>query len=232
MKFRGKKYVAAKKTVPSTLYSPYVEAMDKVVGLAFAKFDETVSVDIVLGIDATKGDQVVRGSVLLPNGTGKRARVVAFVKADQEEDAKAAGADFVGYEDLIEKVLGGWVDFDYAITTPDAMAGLSKLAKVLGPRGLLPNKKNGTVTFDVKKTVTDLKRGLLSFRNDKGGGMHLGIGKVSFGVEKLKENFTALIKAVVSSKPHASRGKFIRKVTLASTQGVGVKVALDDGMFI
>lgn len=229
MSFKSKKYLAVEKMVDTAASFPSGEAIKKVVDLAFAKFDETVSADFVLGIDAAKGDQVVRGAVLLPHGTGKRAVVVAFVKGDYEDVAKKAGADYCGYEDLMEKILGGWTNFDYAVATPDVMAGLSKVAKVLGPRGLLPNKKTGTVTFDIGPVISDLKKGRVAFRNDKGGGLHIAFGKISFGVEKLRENFAELVKAVVKSKPAASRGKFVRKVVVSSTQGLGFRVSLDDG---
>jgi large subunit ribosomal protein L1 len=232
MSFKGKKYLEAEKKLGTATFHSVDEALRKVFDLSFAKFDESISADFVLGIDAAKGDQVVRGSVLLPNGTGKRAVVVAFVKGEYEEVARKAGADFVGYDDLIEKVLGGWTDFDYAVATPDVMAGLSKLAKLLGPRGLLPNKKTGTVTFDIAPVVVDLKKGRISFRNDKGGGLHVGFGKLSFGFEKIKENFLALIKSVVSSKPATSRGRFVRKIVISSTQGLGIKLSLDEGFYI
>lgn len=232
MAFRGKKYLKAKEAVPTVSSFRIEEALKKVSTLSYAKFDETVSADFVLGIDAAKGDQVVRGSVLLPHGTGKRAIVVAFVKGDYEEVAKKAGADYVGYDDLIEKILGGWTEFDFAVATPDVMAGLSKVAKQLGPRGLLPNKKTGTVTFDIGPVVSDLKKGRISFRNDKGGGLHVGFGKLSFGSEKLRENLLALLKAVVASKPSAARGKYLRKMVISSTHGVGVKVALEDEGFV
>lgn len=230
MAHKSKKYIDAKGRLGDQVVFSVEEALRKVVDLSFAKFDETVSADFVLGIDATKGDQVVRGSVLLPNGTGKKTRVVAFVKGDYEVAAKKAGADFVGYEDLIEKVSAGWTDFDYAVTTPDGMVGLSKLAKILGPRGLLPNKKTGTVSFEIADVVADLKKGRVSFRNDKGGGVHVGFGKISFGVDKLRENLLALIKAMVASKPASSKGKFVRKIVISSTQGVGLKLALDEGL--
>lgn len=232
MSVKGKKFLEARDKVGTATSHSATDALQKVADLSFAKFDETVSVDLVLGINPTKGDQVVRGSVMLPHGTGKRAVVVAFVKGEHEDAAKKAGADYVGYDDLIEKVLGGWSDFDYAVATPDVMVGLSKLAKVLGPRGLLPNKKTGTVTFDLAPVIADLKKGRISFRNDKGGGLHVGFGKLSFGHEKLKENFAALLKAVIASKPAAARGKFIRKIVVSSTQGVGVKVSPDEGVVV
>jgi len=232
MSFRGKKYLSAKEKVGTATSLSLNDALQKVGSLAFAKFDETISADFVLGIDATKGDQVVRGSVLLPNGTGKRAVVVAFVKGDNEDIAKKAGADFVGCDDLIEKILGGWTDFDYAVATPDVMAGLSRVAKVLGPKGLLPNKKTGTVTFEIAPIIADLKKGRISFRNDKGGGLHVGFGRLSFGAEKLRDNFLALVKAVVKSKPAASRGSFVRKIVISSTQGLGLRLSLDESYYI
>ncbi len=228
MSIKGKKYLKAKSEVDTMQHFNAPAAIENVLKYKFAKFDESVSADFVLGIDAAKGDQVVRGSVLLPHGTGKRSVVVAFVKGDYEEAAKKAGADYVGLEDLVEKIAAGWTDFDHAIATPDVMGALTKVAKILGPRGLLPNKKTGTVTFDVAPIITSLKKGLVSFRNDKGGGLHIGFGKSSFGAEKLKENFAALLKAVASSRPSAARGKFIRKIVVSSTQGLGFKVSLDE----
>ena len=232
MSFKGKKYSEAREKLGTATSFSADDAVREAIALSYAKFDETVSADFVLGINATKGDQVVRGSVLLPHGTGKRAVVVAFVKGDNEEVAKKAGADYAGFDDLVEKVLGGWTDFDYAVATPDVMAGLSRVAKILGPRGLLPNKKTGTVTFDIVPVILDLKKGRISFRNDKSGGLHVGFGKLSFGFDKLRENFQALIKSVISSKPSASRGRFIKKIVISSTQGVGLRLSLDEGFYI
>ncbi|MFC1854451.1 50S ribosomal protein L1 [Candidatus Dependentiae bacterium] len=226
---RGKKYKKAKDSTASFGESLALDAvLETVVSTAFARFDESVGVDVVLGIDPSKGEQVVRGSALLPHGTGKKVRVAAFVKGDKEEDARKAGADFIGGEDLIEKVAGGWMDFDVAVATPDIMGALGKVARVLGPRGLLPNKKLGTVTFDVGPVIEDLKKGKVSFRNDKGGGLHIPFGKVSFGVEKLMENLKALLEAVRSSKPASSKGKFIKKAVVSSTMGVGVQINPDE----
>ena len=224
----GKKIRQAEEALTLTVSAQAEEALGSIVKLAFAKFDESVDVDVLLGIDPTKGDQTVRGSVLLPHGTGKKIRVIAFVKGDDEEAAKAAGADFVGAEDLVEKIQGGWMEFDAAVATPDMMGLVGKVARILGPRGLLPNKKIGTVTADVGPIISDLKKGRVSFRNDKGGVVHASFGKVSFGVEKLKENLLALMHALKASKPASSKGKFLRKVTVSSTMGVGVAINPDD----
>jgi len=202
-------------------------ALKAVVETAHAKFNESVDVDVVLGIDAAKGEQNVRGAVVLPHGLGKKVRVIAFVKGEMEEEAIKAGADATGGEDLVEKILGGWLEFDAAVATPDMMGIVGKVARVLGPRGLLPNKKVGTVTFDVKEVIAELKKGRVSYKNDKTGVLHAPIGRVSFGVEKLAENFTALMRAVVASKPVSSRGQYLRKIVVSSTMGVGVVVAVD-----
>jgi large subunit ribosomal protein L1 len=224
----GKKFLQAKETLSIPTPTSGKDALESVVKLAYAKFDESVDVNIVLGIDPTKGDQTVRGSVLLPHGTGKQVRVAAFVKGDNEEVAKNAGADFVGADDLIKKIQDGWMDFDAAVATPDLMGLVGKVARVLGPRGLLPNKKIGTVTSDIGPIVSDLKKGRVSFRNDKGGVLHAPFGKVSFGVDTLIENLVSLVKAVKASKPASSKGRFIRKITVSSSMGVGVAVNPDD----
>lgn len=224
----GKKHRSASELVSKKTPLSIKEAVDLVVKSSYAKFDETVGVDIVLGIDPTKGEQNVRGAVLLPNGIGKKVRVVAFVKGEYEDKAKSAGADYVGSDDLIEKIKGGWMDFDAAVATPDLMGAVGKVAKILGPRGLLPNKKVGTVTFDVGTVVEELKKGRVVYRNDKGGVLHAPFGKVSFGSEKLVENFESLIKAIKSSKPPTSKGRFMRKVTISSTMGVGVPLNADE----
>lgn len=224
----GKKHKKAKEQLVSTTLSSWRDAVKFVINNAHAKFDESVDVDVVLGIDPSKGEQTVRGSALLPHGTGKKIRVLVFAKGKQEDEAKAAGADYVGAEDLIEKIAAGWTDFDVSVATPDLVGLLGKVAKILGPRGLLPNKKLGTVTFDVAGVVSDLKKGRVSFRNDKGGVLHAPFGKVSLGIEKLSENLASLVKAVQASKPAASKGKFIRKVTISSTMGVGVTHSADE----
>jgi len=203
------------------------DAINKVKGLSYVKFDESIDVDVNLGIDATKGDQVVRGGVVLPHGTGKTVRIIVFAKGDAAIQAEKAGADFVGAEDLIEKVSQGWVDFDFAVATPDMVAPIGVLARILGPKGLLPNKKLGTVTQNVGAIVADLKKGKAFFKNDKQGLVHFSIGKVSFDVNQLQENFVTFMKTLTGSKPAASKGKFIKKVTISSSMGVGIGVNLE-----
>lgn len=228
MKKTGKKHKKAFELLEAADISSWQSALDFVVKNAHTKFDESVDVDIILGIDPSKGEQTVRGSALLPHGTGKKIRVAVFAKGEHEQAAKDAGADFIGAEDLVEKVQEGWMDFEAAVATPDLMGMVGKVAKILGPRGLLPNKRVGTVTFDVGSIVSDLKKGRVSFRNDKGGILHASFGKVSFGSEKLLENLTALIKAVQSNKPASSKGKFLRSISVSSTMGVGVKINADE----
>ncbi|MBY0353064.1 50S ribosomal protein L1 [Candidatus Babeliales bacterium] len=224
----SKNHKKVQELLAKTEITNWKSALDFVTKNTYTKFDESVDADITLGIDASKGDQTVRGSVLLPHGLGKKVRVLVFAKGQYEEDARKAGADFVGADDLVEKIEGGWMDFDAAVATPDLMGLVGKVAKVLGPRGLLPNKKIGTVTFDVADIVSDLKKGRLSFRNDKGGVLHAPFGKASFGSEKLIENLAALIKAIQSCKPASSKGKFLRKITISSTMGVGVIINPDE----
>ena len=228
MSTHGKKYLKVKEKLTTAKITDWKSALDFVCKNTVAKFDESVDVDVVLGIDAAKGEQTVRGSVLLPHGTGRKMRVVVFAKGEYEEQAKKAGADIVGVEDLIAKIEGGWADFEAAVATPDLMGAVGRVAKFLGPRGLLPNKKVGTVTFDVASIVSDLKKGRVSFRNDKGGVMHAPFGKVSFGIDKLTENLSALIQAVRSSRPPTAKGKFIRKITISSTMGVGIVISPDE----
>ena len=203
------------------------DAIVKLKSLSHVKFDESVDVDVNLGIDATKGDQVVRGGVVLPHGTGKKVRIVVFARGEAANQAEKAGADFVGAEDLIEKISQGWVDFDFAVATPDMVASIGVLAKILGPKGLLPNKKLGTVTLNVGPVVADLKKGKAFFKNDKQGLVHFSIGKISFDVNQLQENFVTFMKTLAASKPAASKGKFIRKVTISSSMGVGIGVNLE-----
>lgn len=228
MKKIGKKHKQVKEKLKDAAITSWKDALDFVVKNKHTKFDESVDVDITLGIDPSKGEQTVRGSALLPHGIGKKMRIAVFAKGEYEQAAKEAGADYVGAEDLIEKIEKGWMDFEAAVATPDLMGLIGKVAKILGPRGLLPNKKVGTVTFDVKEIVTDLKKGRLSFRNDKGGILHAPFGKVSFGVDKLLENLTSLIKAVQTYKPASSKGKFIRAISISSTMGVGIAITPDE----
>lgn len=224
----GKKYRKAKEQVQPGQVVPLKEALAKVKGLSFVKFDESVDAHVNLGIDASKGDQVVRGSVVLPNAKGKVARVLVFAKGDYAEQAKKAGADFVGADDLIEKINTGWMDFDYAVATPDLMVSVGKVAKALGPQGKLPNKKLGTVTFEVADVVSDLKKGRVFFKNDKSGIVHFSFGKVSFTPEKLQENLMVFMKALSSAKPASSKGKFLKKLTISSTMGVGIQLSPDE----
>jgi len=224
----GKKYTNALKKVQSRQVLSVNEALAKVKEVAYAKFDESVDVDVNLGIDASKGEQVVRGSVVLPHAKGHKPRVLVFAKGDYASQAEKAGADFVGAEELVDKISGGWMEFDYAVATPDLMGVVGRLAKQLGPRGLLPNKKLGTVTFDIADVVDDLKRGRVFFKNDKSGIVHFSLGKVSFTANSLKENLAAFAKALVAAKPSAAKGKYLKKMTVSSTMGVGVLVNPDE----
>ncbi|NBV40975.1 50S ribosomal protein L1 [bacterium] len=224
----GKKYKKARELVDANQLFASKDVFAKIKEVAFAKFDESVDVDVNLGIDATKGDQVVRGSVVLPHGNGRSVKVAVFAKGDYAEQALKGGADYVGADDLIEKILSGWIDFNYTVATPDMMGAVGKLAKILGPKGLLPNKKLGTVTLDIAPVVAELKSGKTFFKNDKNGLVHFSIGKVSFDAQKLHDNFMAFVKVLATSKPSTSKGKFIRKISCSSTMGVGFPVNLDD----
>lgn len=220
-----KRFKKSQELVDTTKKYSIDEAFETVVKTATAKFDESIDVAIQLGVDPKQGDQQVRGAISLPNGLGKSVRVLVFAKGPKEKEAKDAGADFVGADDLVEKINGGWMDFDKAIATPDMMATVSKVAKVLGPRGLMPNPKVGTVTMAVGEAVSAEKRGKLSFRIDKAGIVHCGVGKKSMGAQKLKENFMALFAAVLKAKPATSKGIYLRKLAVSSTMGPGI--ALD-----
>jgi large subunit ribosomal protein L1 len=204
------------------------EAIALVKGNATSKFDETVEVALNLGVDPRHADQMVRGVVNLPKGTGKTVRVAVFAKGAKADEAKAAGADVVGAEDLMETVQGGQIDFDRVIATPDMMGVVGRLGKVLGPKGLMPNPKLGTVTMDVTKAVTDAKGGQVEFRVEKAGIVHAGIGKASFSEADLRENFNAFMDAIIRNKPSGAKGKFVKKVSVSSTMGPGVKVALEE----
>lgn len=228
MSKRGKKYIEVAKKLDKNEILGFDNALLKVKELSFVKFDEAVDVHISLGIDPTQGDQSVRGSVLLPHGRGKTVKVIVFAKGDLQDAATKAGADNVGEQDLVDKILGGWMDFDYAVATPDLMGMVGQLAKILGPRGLLPNKKTGTVTFDVAEVVKELKKGRAFYKNDKSGLVHFTFGKVSFSSDKLKENLNSFIRALTSSKPSTSKGKFLKKMTISSSMGLGIPVNPDD----
>jgi large subunit ribosomal protein L1 len=224
MSKRGKKYLAVRQKIDAAKRYPVQEAMELVAASTTAKFDETVDAAIRLGVNPAHADQMVRGSVVLPNGLGKKVRVLVFAKGDKEKEALDAGADFVGADDIVEKIKGGWLDFDRVIATPDMMGNVGKLGKILGPRGLMPNPKVGTVTFDVANAVSELKAGRVEFRVEKAGIVHCPVGKISFGAEKLRENFLALLEMVVKLKPASSKGIYLRSISLSSVMGPGVKV--------
>lgn len=220
----GKKYRRAVEGLDLTQRVSVEEGVKLAVQSAYATFDETVEVAINLGVDPKYSDQMVRGAVTMPNGLGKDVRVAAFCKGEKEAEAKAAGADVVGGEELVEKIQGGWLEFDKAVATPDMMALVGKIGRVLGPRGLMPNAKTGTVTFDLGQAVKELKAGKVEFKVDKAGVLHAPIGKVSFGPEKLLENLRALLETVNRIKPSSSKGTYLKTLAVASTMGPGVKV--------
>ena len=223
---RGKKYSEVAKLVDRAMLYDTVDAIDLVQKTSTTKFDATVEAHIRLGVDSRHADQQVRGAVVLPHGTGKTVRVLVFAKGDKAEEALAAGADFVGAEDLIPKIQNeNWFGFDVAVATPDMMGVVGRLGRVLGPKGLMPNPKAGTVTMDVTKAINDIKAGKIEYRLDKNNIIHCPIGKASFSEEKLEENFRALMEAIMKAKPSALKGQYLRSVTLASTMGPGVKVS-------
>src|SRR6187402_2093527 len=219
----GKKFTAAAAQVEARPYT-FEEAMPLLQKVKFAKFDETVEVAMRLGVDPKHADQMVRGTVVLPHGLGKSKRVLVIAGADKQKEATEAGADHVGGDDVVEKILGGWMDFDAVVATPDMMRGVGRLGKVLGPRGLMPNPKTGTVTTDIAKAVREIKAGKVEFRVDKTGIVHAPVGKTSFAAEKLIENAHALVDSVVKAKPPAAKGKFLKSVTMSSTMGPGIQI--------
>ncbi len=222
---RGKKYNEAVKAFDRQNLYDVNEAMEIVVNTSKAKFDETIEAHIRLGVDGRHADQQVRGAIVLPNGTGKTKKVLVFAKGPKATEAEAAGADFVGAEDMAQKIQSeGWFDFDVVIATPDMMGVVGRLGKVLGPKGLMPNPKSGTVTMDVEKAINEVKAGKVEYRLDKSNIIHTPIGKASFGAEKLEQNFTALMDAIIKAKPAAAKGQYLRSVTVASTMGPGVKI--------
>ncbi len=221
---KGKRILAAKaKIEPGKRYS-LQEAAEIVTSTAATKFDETVDAAIRLGVNPAHADQMVRGSVVLPHGLGKTVRILVFAKGDKEKEALEAGADLVGNDEIIEKIKGGWMEFDRVIATPDMMGSVGKIGKILGPRGLMPNPKVGTVTFEVAKAVNELKAGKVEFRVEKAGIVHSPVGKVSFGAEKLRENVSALLETIIKLKPASSKGIYIKSISLSSTMGVGVRI--------
>lgn len=221
---KGKKYLASKAKVEPLKKYPLMDALSLVKDLAPANFDESVDVAIRLGVDPRHADQNVRGAVLLPHGTGKKVRVIAFAKGEKEKEAREAGADEVGGEDLADKISAGWLDFEKVVATPDMMGVVGKLGRVLGPRGLMPNPKVGTVTFDIGKAVQDIKAGKVDFRVEKAGIIHAAVGKASFDVEKLGENIRALVELLNRMKPSSSKGVYWKAMTISSTMGPGIDI--------
>ncbi len=222
---KGKKYLEAMGKVDrETHYEPQ-EACELVKEMATASFDETIELSVRLGVNPKHADQQVRGGVVLPNGTGKELRVVVFAKGEKMKEAEEAGADIVGGEDLAEKIQGGWLDFDVAVATPDMMSVVGKLGRILGPRGLMPNPKTGTVTMDVGRAIGEIKAGKVEYRTDKVGNIHVPIGKASFNSEQLQENFFSVIEALIKARPSAAKGQYLRSVTISPTMGPGIKIS-------
>lgn len=224
MRTRGKKYLQVKDKVQAQTPYPLPDAISLLQETSHVKFDETVDVAIRLGVDPRKADQMVRGTVLLPHGTGKQVKVLVFAKGEKEKEARDAGADYVGADDLVEKIQSGWLEFDKTVATPDLMGLVGKIGKILGPRGLMPNPKLGTVTFNVRESIEDLKKGKVEFRTDKAGIVHVPVGKRSFDVQKLYENILALMDTIIRMKPSASKGVYLKNIVLSSTMGLGIKV--------
>jgi large subunit ribosomal protein L1 len=220
----GKKLTAVLEKIDKTKEYSLEDAIKLVKESAYAKFDETVDLAVNLGIDPRKSEQMVRGTVGLPHGTGKKVRVLVFAKGEKEKAAREAGADFVGAEDLIDKISKGWLDFDKSVATPDVMGLVGKLGKVLGPRGLMPNPKLGTVTFDIAKTVKEIKAGKVEYKAEKAGIVHVPIGKISFDAEKLVDNAKVVINSIIKAKPATSKGRYVKKICVSSTMGPGIAV--------
>ena len=221
---RGKKYREAATKVDRSKRYDFQEAVNTVVTCAQAKFDETIDLAVRLGVDPRHADQMVRGTVVLPHGVGKKVRVIVFAKGEKEKEALDAGADYAGSDEYIEKIQGGWIEFDKAIATPDMMSTVSKLGRILGPRGMMPNAKLGTVTFDVAKAVNEIKAGKIDFKVEKAGIVHAPMGKVSFGPEKLIGNISAFMDTIMRLKPPASKGSYLKSVAISTTMGPGIKV--------
>jgi large subunit ribosomal protein L1 len=221
---RGKKYSEARSKVARDKRYELKEGVELLLKTAYAKFDEGVDLAIRLGVDPKKSDQMVRGTAVLPHGTGKKVRVLVFAKGQKEKEASDAGADIVGGEDLIEKISKGWLEFDKAIATPDMMGLVSKLGKILGPRGLMPNPKVGTVTFDLEKAIKEIKAGKVEFKVEKAGIVHVPVGKVSFGFDRLSENIKTILEVILRTKPPTSKGIYLRSIGLSTTMGPGIKI--------
>ncbi len=220
----GKKYTESRKKVDVTAKPSIGEAVQLAIDASYANFDETVDVAVRLGVDPRHAEQMVRGTVILPNGLGKEVKVLVFAKGEKEKEATDAGADFVGNDDLIEKIKGGWLDFDKAVATPDMMGSVGKIGKLLGPRGLMPNAKTGTVTFDIARAVQELKAGKIDFRVEKAGIVHVPMGKVSFGAEKIVQNATAFLETIMRLKPASSKGTYLKSIAISTTMGPGIKI--------
>ncbi|MEW6418777.1 MAG: 50S ribosomal protein L1 [Nitrospirota bacterium] len=220
----GKKLNAVKKKVETGREYPLEDAINLAKESSYAKFDETIDLAVNLGIDPRKSEQMVRGTVVLPHGTGKKVRVLVFAKGEKEKEAINAGADFVGAEDIVEKIQKGWLDFDKAIATPDIMSLVGKLGKILGPRGLMPNPKLGTVTFDIDRTVKEIRAGKVEYKAEKAGIVHVPIGKVSFDTQKLLNNTRAIIESIIKAKPATSKGKYLKGLSISSTMGPGITI--------
>jgi len=221
---RGKKYTESKEKINTGAADGFEAAVQKALDSSFVKFDESIDVAVRLGVDPRHADQMVRGSVILPNGTGKEVKILVFAKGEKEKEALDAGADFVGNDELIEKIQGGWFGFDKAVATPDMMGIVGKIGKLLGPRGLMPNAKTGTVTFDISRAVDELKAGKIDFRVEKAGIVHAPMGKVSFGVEKIVQNITAFLETILRLKPASSKGTYLKGIALSTTMGPGVRI--------
>ena len=224
MSTAGKKYKEAKNKIDRHKRYTLEEALQLLPETSYVRFDEGIDVAIRLGVDPKKPDQMVRGTVILPHGTGKEVKVLVFAQGEKEKEAREAGSDFVGGEELVDKISQGWLEFDKAIATPDMMKVVSKLGKILGPRGLMPNPKVGTVTFEVGKAVQDIKSGKVEFKIDKAGNLHVSVGKVSFGQEKLRENIITLLDSVIKAKPASSKGTYVKGLAISTTMGPGIKV--------
>ena len=221
---RGKKYLEANKEMDTKIKHDFEEAVRMAIDSSYAKFDETIDVAVRLGVDPRHADQMVRGTVVLPNGLGREVKVLVFAKGEKEKEALDAGADFVGSDDLIEKIKGGWFGFHKAVATPDMMGTVGKIGKLLGPRGLMPNAKTGTVTFDVARAVSELKAGKIDFKVEKAGIVHAPMGKVSFGVEKIIQNATAFLETIIRLKPASSKGTYLKGIAVSTTMGPGFKI--------
>ncbi len=221
---RGKKYNKSVTDFDSTKRYDFFKRKKKSVDMSYVKFDETVDVAVRLGVDPRHSDQMVRGSVALPNGIGKDVKVLVFAKGEKEKEATDAGADFIGTDEIVQKIQNGWYGFDKAVATPDMMGTVGKIGRILGPRGLMPNAKTGTVTFDVTKAVSELKAGKIDFRVEKAGIVHVPVGKVSFGAEKLQENIQAFVETIIKMKPASSKGTYLKSLTVSTTMGPGVKL--------